>query len=193
MAALPTVDDILAKSDLPGCMGIELEPYKVGFGPLIKATINAALGPIGIIVEGLPNVPKLPTILKDLLTNLPSILIEAFNLQLGGFPSVDLGALGIPAPFNVALGGSGPTLDPLQIPKLGNFMFGLISIPFSVIKGLIEKFLTSLDVTVFVSFESLLTAALEGIGLNPEVPELPVTFVKCLTEVLTNTFKLLTP
>ncbi|MFM1757180.1 MAG: hypothetical protein RL621_2173 [Bacteroidota bacterium] len=195
--ALPTPEGIIELSGFPPCLfgELSLKPlsinvpsiFDIGFKPLLMGMINASLGPIGVILGALPKFPKPKDFLKpliDLQVNLPSFLAELFNVQLQGFPSIEIPDFGITL-------GTGPKLDPLQIDALFKFALGIFKIPLDIILGILDSLLS---LNLSFDIPGLIEVALEPFKLafNPEFEklkfDLPGDFIKCITQVLTSAF-----
>jgi len=188
------VEAILNQSKLPDCLNLDFKTFELGFQPLVEATINACLGPIGIILTAIEKISKPIEFLKLLdkikPPNLPNLIVEFFNLKLGKFPTINLGDLGIPAPFNVSIGGDASrSFDPIQIPSLGDFILSLLKIPFDIFTSIVSKLLT---LNLNFDIPKLIGDALSGFSLIVDANlgiNLPKKFATCMTKVLTGVFE----
>lgn len=193
---------IIGKSELPNCLKLDIDAdhlkvFNIGFEPLIRATINACLEPIGIILKALKLISKPIEFIKLLddikPPNLPNLIVKFFNFELDEFPTINLGDLGIPAPFNVSIGrDASRSFDISQIPALGDFILSLLKIPFDIFTSIVGKLLT---LNLNFDIPKLIGDALSGFSLIVDADlkiNLPKTFATCMTKVLTGVFEPLT-
>jgi hypothetical protein len=179
MVALPTPADLVSRSKIGDCLGINPPVFEIGnpgFHPVIMGAIGAALGPISLILDLDLKSPKLPKKIIDLIANLPSVILDGFNLQAKGMPAISISIGGITAKLGDI------TIDPklFNIGALKDFVLSILLSLFDIFLGILKKLpqLPSID----------LKAALK---INPLIEGFDAKFVSCLIKPLEAAFSFL--
>ena len=146
------------------CMPIEC-PEGGSYEPMGVCTLMINIG-IGSLA------PMLPVI--DLMTGLPDSIGDfPPDLMALPFAGLTVPPLPIPAPFNLSIGSldmpAWPGVDLPGLPPLLDLLFGMITIPFKIIEGLVKFEPPSLPILDFVMDQVLLVLLLPGV----ELPMLP--------------------
>lgn len=147
-----------------------------GMPPILMGAIGAMLGPAAPILNFIPPKPETIKDIQNLLTNLPSIVIEGFKGAAKGLPALSFEVSGIKVTIP---GVNVPNFDSTSIV---NLIKGLILAPINIFTGILEsliklqpKFPTLNDIT------NILADALKSVGFSSEV-------TKCFTTCLAKSF-----
>ena len=155
---LPVAEPLFACMPLECPKGGDYEPMGI-----CTLMINIGIGSLA---------PMLPVI--DLFTGLPGSIADIPpDLMALPFAGLTVPPLPIPAPFNLSIGSldmpSWPGVDLPGLPPLLDLLFGMITIPFKIIEGIIAFSPPELPLLDFVLGKVLLVLQLPGV----ELPMLP--------------------
>lgn len=156
-----------------------------GMPPILMGAIGAMLGPAAPVLNFIPpNVDIVPDI-KDLLTNLPSIVIKGFTDAAKGLPALSFEVAGV----KVAIPGVDvPNFDPKNII---NLIKGLILAPINIFTDILNSLISlqpkfpTLDGII-----DILVDALKSVGFSVDIAK---GFTTCLATSFMEVVKAIMP
>lgn len=157
-----------------------------GMPPIIMGAIGAMLGPAKPIIDFIPPKPDTIADIKDLLTNLPSIVVKAFVAK--GLPQIPIE---IPGVGKISIGDvkmDPKSFDPTSLIK---FVTALITAPIQIFKGILESLIKlspkfpNLDM-----IKDILLKAFNNVGIPVDVV---AGLVECLAKMFMKVIEAIIP
>lgn len=156
-----------------------------GMPPILMGAIGAMLGPAAPVLKFIPPNADIVPDIKDLLTNLPSIVIKGFTDAAVGLPALSFEVSGIKVSI--------PGVEILDFdPKsIINLIKGLILAPINIFKDILNSLIQlnpkfpTLDGIIDVLIKSL-----KSVGFSADIAK---GFTTCLATSFMEVIKAITP